>query len=145
MRIYPLNRVCTLSVEPLANISGASEGDLLVVIGVAELLAYIHDIFTADSYLCKHTVKKKCNTFKYAGTVYSSQCYDVTMKLTTLRTPAGTPASCASTHSARADMGVSSAGLIVAVQPAAKAGPSLRVIIAEGKFHGVTKAAGPTG
>ena len=38
---------------------------------------------------------------------------------------------------ARAEKGVSGAGFITAVQPAARAGPSLRVIIAEGKFHGV--------
>jgi hypothetical protein len=31
------------------------------------------------------------------------------------------------------------------VQPAAKAGPALRVIIAEGKFHGVIAAHTPTG
>jgi hypothetical protein len=65
--------------------------------------------------------------------------------LTTLSTPLGSPASLASTQSARADMGVSSAGLIVTLQPAARAGPSLRVIMAEGKFQGVMKAAGPTG
>jgi hypothetical protein len=31
------------------------------------------------------------------------------------------------------------------VQPAASAGPALRVIIAAGKFHGVIAAATPTG
>jgi hypothetical protein len=39
--------------------------------------------------------------------------------------------------SASAEKGVSGAGLMTTVQPAASAGPSLRVIIAEGKFHGV--------
>ena len=38
---------------------------------------------------------------------------------------------------ARAENGVSGGGLMTAVQPAAKAAPSFRVIIAEGKFHGV--------
>ena len=38
---------------------------------------------------------------------------------------------------ARAENGVSGDGLMTAVQPAARAGPSLRVIMAEGKFHGV--------
>lgn len=38
---------------------------------------------------------------------------------------------------ARAEKGVSGAGLMTTVHPAARAGPSLRVIIAEGKFHGV--------
>jgi hypothetical protein len=39
---------------------------------------------------------------------------------------------------ARAEKGVSGGGLMTAVQPAARAAPSLRVIIAEGKFHGVS-------
>ena len=36
-----------------------------------------------------------------------------------------------------ADNGVAFAGLMTAVQPAAKAGPALRVSMALGKFHGV--------
>jgi hypothetical protein len=54
----------------------------------------------------------------------------------TFSTPAGMPARCASSASARADKGVCSAGWITAVQPAASAGATLRVIIAIGKFHG---------
>jgi hypothetical protein len=38
---------------------------------------------------------------------------------------------------ARDENGASGGGLITAVQPAASAAPSLRVIMAEGKFHGV--------
>lgn len=38
---------------------------------------------------------------------------------------------------ARQEKGVSAGGLMTAVQPAAKAAPSLRVIMAEGKFQGV--------
>ncbi|VWB90748.1 hypothetical protein BLA6993_04328 [Burkholderia lata] len=64
---------------------------------------------------------------------------------TTLNTPAGTPARSASTASANADSGVSSDGFSTIVQPAASAGPALRVIIASGKFHGVIAATTPTG
>lgn len=39
--------------------------------------------------------------------------------------------------SASAEKGVSGGGLMTAVQPAASAAPSFRVIIADGKFHGV--------
>lgn len=39
--------------------------------------------------------------------------------------------------SASAEKGVSGGGLITAVHPAASAAPSFRVIIADGKFHGV--------
>ena len=41
--------------------------------------------------------------------------------------------------------GVSPAGFSTQVQPAASAGPSLRVAIAAGKFHGVTITATPIG
>src|SRR5581483_2546664 len=55
---------------------------------------------------------------------------------TTLSTPGGRPARSASSARARAEQGVSSAGLTTSVQPAASAGPALRAIIAIGKFHG---------
>src|SRR6266403_1493959 len=61
------------------------------------------------------------------------------------RTPFGTPARSASSHSASAENGVAVAGFRTIVQPAAKAGPALRVIIAAGKFHGVIAAHTPTG
>ncbi len=41
--------------------------------------------------------------------------------------------------------GVSLAGLRITVHPAASAGPILRVAIAAGKFHGVTRTQIPTG
>ena len=65
--------------------------------------------------------------------------------VTILNTPAGSPASAPSTARARAENGVSSDGLSTTVQPAARAGATLRVIIAAGKFHGVTAATTPTG
>ena len=65
--------------------------------------------------------------------------------VTTLITPSGKPARRASSTSANAVSGVSSAGLITTVQPAASAGAHLRVIIAIGKFHGVMAATTPIG
>src|SRR5512138_2192396 len=65
--------------------------------------------------------------------------------VTTLSTPGGMPARCASSAHASADNGVASAGLITTGQPAASAGATLRVIIAIGKFHGVIAAQTPTG
>ena len=46
---------------------------------------------------------------------------------------------------ANAESGVSLAGLQTKAQPAASAGPALRVIMALGKFHGVMAATTPTG
>ena len=63
----------------------------------------------------------------------------------TENTPAGMPARSASSHSASAENGVSLAGLQTKAQPAASAGPALRVIMALGKFHGVMAATTPTG
>jgi hypothetical protein len=48
---------------------------------------------------------------------------------------AGIPASMASFVSARQECGVSLGGLMTTEQPAASAGPTLRVIMAAGKFH----------
>ena len=63
----------------------------------------------------------------------------------TLNTPGGTPARCASSPRASADSGVAEAGRTTKVQPAARAGAALRVIMAQGKFHGVMAAQTPTG
>ena len=64
---------------------------------------------------------------------------------TTLTTPAGTPARCKTSAIANAVSGVSCAGFNTTVQPAASAGPILRVAIAAGKFQGVANSATPTG
>ena len=61
------------------------------------------------------------------------------------KTPFGTPARSANSHKAKAENGVAVAGFNTIVQPAAKAGPALRVIIAAGKFHGVIAAQTPIG
>ncbi|CAN7977987.1 unnamed protein product, partial [Ixodes persulcatus] len=53
----------------------------------------------------------------------------------TLRTPGGKPASSDSWARASADRGVSGAGLMTHVQPAASAAPIFLVIMALGKFH----------
>ena len=65
--------------------------------------------------------------------------------MTTLNTPFGMPARSASSASASAENGVCVAGFSTTVQPAASAGPALRVIIAAGKFHGVIAPHTPTG
>jgi hypothetical protein len=62
-----------------------------------------------------------------------------------LTTPSGTPASIASAPSSGAVSGVCGAGFAICVHPAASAGPSFRMIIASGKFHGVIAAVVPTG
>src|SRR5436190_2736826 len=64
--------------------------------------------------------------------------------VTILNTPAGIPASSASTANANAEKGVKTEGLSIIVQPAAKAGAHFRVIIALGKFQGVIAPTTPT-
>src|SRR3954469_19700354 len=63
----------------------------------------------------------------------------------TLRTPPGSPASSRIWARANIDSGVCFAGFITIVQPAATAGPILRVPMASGKFQGVISTHGPTG
>ena len=64
---------------------------------------------------------------------------------TTCTTSSGMPHSRNMSTIASAVSGVSEAGLRTAVQPVAIVGPSLRVAIAAGKFHGVASNDGPTG
>ncbi len=57
----------------------------------------------------------------------------------TFTTPSGTPASCRMSATAKAVRGVRVAGLSTTAHPAARAGAILRVAMAAGKFHGVTR------
>jgi len=70
---------------------------------------------------------------------------DAERLVTTFSTPGGSPAPASSSVSRSMDSGVSFAGLTIIVQPAATAGPILRVPMASGKFHGVISRQGPTG
>ena len=63
----------------------------------------------------------------------------------TLTTPLGRPARSSTSTTANVVSGVSVGGLITMVQPAAIAGPILRVAMAAGKFQGVISSDGPTG
>ena len=65
--------------------------------------------------------------------------------VSTASRPLGTPARSASSANASAENGVCVAGFTTIEQPAASAGPALRVSIAVGKFHGVIAAVVPTG
>ena len=65
--------------------------------------------------------------------------------MTTLKTPAGRPASSKTRASATTDAGVSVAGLMTIVLPAISAAMDFHAGIAIGKFHGVTSAQTPTG
>src|SRR5438477_12342023 len=69
----------------------------------------------------------------------------VALPVTQESTPFGTPARSASSQSANAEYGVWLAGFSTMVQPAASAGPALRVSIAEGKFQGVIATQTPIG
>lgn len=73
------------------------------------------------------------DTFLMMGLVQSTLAtMRESREVMTLRTPLGTPAWFASSIRARADKGVSLGALTTHVQPAARAGPILRVIMAEG-------------
>src|SRR6266702_507340 len=84
-------------------------------------------------------------TFRTSGLLVISAPMDFGSPVITLSTPPGTPDRDANSASASAVSGVASAGLTTIGHPAASAGPTLRVIIAAGKFHGVIAAHTPTG
>src|ERR1700760_4213139 len=84
-------------------------------------------------------------SLRTSGFAVISPPISLVLPVRTLKTPEGTPARSAKTASANAEKGVDSAGFAIIVQPAASAGPSFRVIIAAGKFHGVIAAHTPIG
>jgi hypothetical protein len=84
-------------------------------------------------------------SLRTVGFEVSSPPISLEPPVTQEKTPFGTPARSASSHKANAENGVAAACFGTIVQPAAKAGPALRVIIAAGKFHGVIAAQTPTG
>ena len=64
---------------------------------------------------------------------------------TTLKTPAGRPASAVMSASSDAVSGAHSGGLATTVLPAARAGPMRQVASISGAFHGVIIAVTPAG
>jgi hypothetical protein len=65
--------------------------------------------------------------------------------VTTLSTPAGTPASSASSPSRIAVRGVYEAGFRIAALPAASAGATFQAAMSSGKFHGTISPTTPIG
>ncbi len=63
----------------------------------------------------------------------------------TLSTPAGMPASSASSAMRMAVSGDFSDGLTITELPVARAGPSFQAVMIIGKFHGTMAATTPTG
>src|SRR5258707_14997627 len=108
------------------------------------------DIFLIASALCRLSVRPTSVdpvkvTFRISGLEVISPPIARELPVKTLKTPGGTPARSASTARAKAENGVACAGLTIIGQPAAKAGPAFRVIIAAGKFQCVTAAQTPIG
>ncbi|CAB4785286.1 unannotated protein [freshwater metagenome] len=81
--------------------------------------------------------RSSCSILEIAGPDFSGRIK--------LRTPLGSPARSITSTMYIAVSGVSVAGLRIIVQPAATAGPILRVAIPAGKFHGVINIERPIG
>src|SRR6185437_1010932 len=84
-------------------------------------------------------------TKRTAGCSHNTLPISEDLPVRMLNTPLGTPAFSANATSASALSGVSLAGLSTTVQPAASAGDTFRVIIEQGKFHGVIAPQKPIG
>ena len=87
-------------------------------------------------------VSLRSRASRISGSITDAVCEVVTTLSTPVRQPRTRPAPAASDSIVN---GVCVAGLTTIVQPAAIAGPILRVPIASGKFHGVIISVGPTG
>ena len=85
----------------------------------------------------KFLTRGSCSIFEIAGPVFSG--------ITKFKTPLGNPARSKISTMCIAVSGVSVAGFRIMVQPAAIAGPILRVAIPAGKFQGVIKIDKPIG
>ena len=85
----------------------------------------------------KFLTRGSCNILEIAGPVFSG--------ITKFKTPLGKPARSKISTMCIAVSGVSVAGFKIIVQPAATAGPILRVAIPAGKFQGVIKIDKPIG
>ena len=64
---------------------------------------------------------------------------------TIFKTPSGSPASISARPIATAVAGVSSLGLIITEQPAAREPATFRITLTAGKFHATNAMTGPTG
>ncbi len=79
------------------------------------------------------------------GWVTSAAPISLPRPVSTLRTPGGKPASCASSASRSADSGVCVAGFSITVLPQARAGAIFHAAWISGKFQGTIAATTPIG
>ena len=84
-------------------------------------------------------------TRRISGWVTSASPITEPRPVTTLSTPAGSPASWKSSATFSVASGVDDAGLTTTVLPAASAGPIFVPISVSGKLYGTIAATGPTG
>ena len=87
--------------------------------------------------MCRPTSVEPVNAILSTSGWSTSSLPDSPSPVITLRTPAGRPASWASSANARAVSGVNSAGFRTTVHPAASAGATFHATISSGKFHGM--------
>jgi hypothetical protein len=116
-----LQRTSGHAIEELRNRCGPGERDLLDYFVFAELTSNISYVFVGGNDVD--------NARWEACTISELQAE---LALSTIP-----PYKKLTSANASAENGVSAGGLMTAVQPAANAAPSFRVIMAEGKFHGV--------
>ena len=110
------------AVKQFGSGCGPSEGYFLDDLALTHLFADLHDVFLSRNNV-DDAVGYTSLACELLAQVSNQQPWWQQGDLTSA--------------SASAEYGVSGGGLITAVHPAARAAPSFRVIIAEGKFQGV--------
>ena len=104
-------------------------------------------MFAADASMALWPVAVEPVTETMSTRVLSRIAWPTTLPrpVTTLTTPAGTPACCNRAHSMAVVPLVASAGLTTAVQPAARMKGRRSERMKKGKFHGVMTPTTPSG
>ncbi len=144
-QVWPVLRYLDMIAPSTAASRSASSNTMKGALPPNSIDVFLTDLAHCSSRILPISVEPVKVSLRTSGLPVISPPIWVAEPVMTLNTPAGMPARCASSASARAENGVWVAGFSTIGQPAASAGPALRVIMADGKFHGVMAATTPTG
>src|SRR5260370_6700602 len=144
-QVWPVLRYLDMIAPLTASSRSASSNTMNGAFPPSSMLTFLTVEAHCASSFAPTSVEPVNENFRTFGLVVSSWPVSAAGPVMMLQTPGGKPARSASTASAIAENGVWLAGRSTPVHPAAQAGPALRVIVAGGKFHGVTAAQTPAG
>src|SRR5580704_6805164 len=144
-QVWPELRYLAIIAPSMALLTSASSNTIKGALPPSSIETFLSVLADCSTSILPIGVDPVKVILRTSGLDVSSPPIALAEPVSTLTTPAGMPAISARIPQASPEYGVCSAGLITMVQPAASAGPSLRAIIEDGKFHGVMAPTTPTG